>query len=151
MRTRWRSICWPPTGWSGFQHFSEKTGWEEPSSPEILDPEVDQATSVPLAELQLERMPQWDAQLRATEDGLTFNVDETGHLQLRASGSGDAFGLFLDGTGRVPLLSDDLASDVVRAIKEIVAGYGDQAQTVGGFNDFVHVDSTSRDRRWACG
>ena len=123
-----------------FQHYSEKTGWEEPHSPNVLDPEVDPPTSAPLAELHLDRMPQWDAQLRETEDGLVFNVDETGHLHLWASGGGEVFSLLLDGSGRYPLLSDDLASDVVRAIKEIVAEYGDQAQSVGGLNDFVHVD-----------
>ncbi|WP_152365585.1 hypothetical protein [Microlunatus speluncae] len=124
----------------GYQYFSEKTGWEEPHSPEELDPEVDPPTSVPLADLHLDRLPQWEKLLRPPEDGLTFRVDEVGRLQLWASGAEQSGGLLLDGSARVAELSDDVPADVVRAIEEIVASYGNQAESVGGFNDFVHVD-----------
>ena len=123
-----------------FQHFSDKTGWEEPHQAEILDSELDPPTAVPLAELHLDRLSQWEKQLLPKEDTLTFHVDEVGRLQLWTGGEEENGGLLLDGTGRVAELSDDMAADVVRAIAEIVAGYGNQAQSVGGFNDFVHVD-----------
>ncbi len=123
-----------------FQHFSDKTGWEEPHQADILDPELNPPTSVPLAELHLDRLPQWEKHLLPKEDALTFHVDEVGRLRLWTGGEEENGGLLLDGTGRVAELSDDVAADVVRAIAEIVAGYGNQAQTVGGFNDFVHVD-----------
>jgi hypothetical protein len=123
-----------------FDHFSDKTGWEEPNQPEILDPEVDPPTSVPLAELHLDRLSQWEKHLLPEEDSLVFRVDEVGQWQISTGGGEETGGLLLDGTGRVAELSDDVAADVVRAIAEIVAGYGNQAQSVGGFNDFVHVD-----------
>lgn len=112
-------------------------GWSEDASPEILEPEIDPATSIALTDLHLERLPDYEALMSAEESSLQFNVDEVGKLQIWTS---RGQGLLLDGTDHVAELRDTDPADVVLAIKEVVSSYGNQARRVGGFNDFIHVD-----------
>lgn len=97
--------------------------------------------SARIADLPLDRLPAFTRAARVKPDTLTFEVDYAGKIQVWTSPeSGDDVGLKPDASGRVPHLDPDDVAGVRAAVAEIVGTYGRDAERIGSFNGFVHVD-----------
>jgi hypothetical protein len=124
----------------GVRTFEHDDGWQKDDYDEksiLTSP-----ASVRLAELPLDRLPAYVGAAKAKIDSLTFDADYVGKIQVWVTrqGSADDLGIKLDGSGPVPHFDPDEVDGVRSAIAEIVAVYGRQAERIGSFNGFVHMD-----------
>lgn len=125
---------------NGVQRFTyEDRRWKKDTFDEksILTSPV----SVRIADLPLDRLPAFTRAARMKPDTLTFTVGYVGKIRVSSSPeSGDDVGLKPDASGRVPHLDPDDVAGVRAAVAEIVAAYGREAERIGSFNGFVHID-----------
>jgi hypothetical protein len=95
--------------------------------------------SVGIAALPLDRLATYAGKAGAKVDTLALRVDYVGKLHVQAYAKSDWVGLKEDGP--VPELRHDDVAGVKAAIAEMVAVYGKDAERVGSFNEFVHMDA----------